>query len=981
MTALRPRLTLARRFALCVVSLLVAATGVEAAQERAFRLLTTYSTADQNAGSQNFCVTESARGVMYIGNLAGVLEYDGAWWRLIKIGDELPGVALSPLPDGRIAVGSMDDFGVLAPDASGLTRYKSLRDGLPSKDRDIGRLHQIHQTRAGVVFVAKKAIILWDARGVRVVAKLPEEAGRSFLVDGVVWLRLPGGMQRLVQGKLEMVPGGAVFGDLRPSLILPPVDGRQLVVVRKKGIFLFDGSKLEPFAPEASARVVRDTVMSGHRLADGRAAIVTYRSGVILLRPSGEIDEVIDQSVGLPEFDIASSYIARDGSLLLVGENGVTRIEIASALSVIDSRGGMRGGAQAALRHKGVLYVGTTGGFYSVNSSAPSAGVAQPSTQVVKRIGGEGVGSCWSLFAAGEDLLVGTGEGIGVLRPGGTLTMIDGTSEEAVYSFRRSRTDPTLYFAGAGEGLGALRHRGDAWTWEGRVPGLEAAVRNIVEERDGVLWLGTTYHGAVRATVRSKPGEKMRMDFKVSSDDEVSVFQVAGRTVFTSNGPNLLHFDEATQRLVPDPVLGRLGNGSVPFVVVEDARGNVWMNTQPVGVALRKPNGTYTFDDRALIDMPGRDIQLVYTDENDVVWFGTEKGLVRYDSRALRGEAPPRTPLIRQVTVGGKALQPEHGRFTVKHGSGRIRFEVSPVSYGPNLMYQYRLDPNDSGWSEWTTEPFTEFTNLWEGDYRLELRTRNVRNMVSPVQSWSFTILPPWYRTSWAYALWVVLLMMVVALVSTVRNRQLRQRAKELEERVAEQTHELIEKNQALEHANVRLEQLSFDDPLTGIPNRRHFEETLRAEWNRAWRSGTTLAFILMDIDQFKELNDTRGHHVGDECLRQIGTFLEKSLRRSGDFAARYGGEEFALVLPNTELDGATRFAEQLRAGIEALAMPNPASRFGVLTSSFGVAAIKPHEAVTPEDLIVCADRALYRAKAAGRNRVCIAETVDQMSA
>jgi diguanylate cyclase (GGDEF)-like protein len=249
------------------------------------------------------------------------------------------------------------------------------------------------------------------------------------------------------------------------------------------------------------------------------------------------------------------------------------------------------------------------------------------------------------------------------------------------------------------------------------------------------------------------------------------------------------------------------------------------------------------------------------------------------------------------------------------------------------------------------------------------------------VQAWSFTIRPPWYRTSWAYALWVALLMLLVALVSKIRNHQLRRRAAELEARVAEQTHELIEKNHALEHANVRLEQLSFDDPLTGIPNRRHFEETLRAEWNRAWRSGTSLGFVLMDIDSFKELNDTRGHHVGDDCLRQIGTFLESSLRRSGDFAARYGGEEFALVLPNTELEGATHFAEQLRAGIEALGMPNTGSAYKVLTSSFGVAAIRPNESATPDDLLVAADRALYRAKAAGRNRVGVADSFGQMTA
>lgn len=179
------------------------------------------------------------------------------------------------------------------------------------------------------------------------------------------------------------------------------------------------------------------------------------------------------------------------------------------------------------------------------------------------------------------------------------------------------------------------------------------------------------------------------------------------------------------------------------------------------------------------------------------------------------------------------------------------------------------------------------------------------------------------------------------------------------------------ERTAALERLNQELQRLTATDSLTGVANRRRFDEALDHEWRRAVRTRSTLACIMIDIDHFKAFNDRYGHLQGDACLRQIAHALVATVRRAGDIVARYGGEEFAVVLPGTLQEGAARVAEQLRAAIEALRVPNDASPVAPqVTISLGVATITPTAGVNPQTLVARADRALYAAKRRGRNRV-----------
>lgn len=164
-------------------------------------------------------------------------------------------------------------------------------------------------------------------------------------------------------------------------------------------------------------------------------------------------------------------------------------------------------------------------------------------------------------------------------------------------------------------------------------------------------------------------------------------------------------------------------------------------------------------------------------------------------------------------------------------------------------------------------------------------------------------------------------------------------------------------------------------DGLTGVHNRRHFDEQLAGEWARSVRHGTDLSVLLLDVDFFKAFNDRYGHLAGDECLRRVAACLQQGLKRPGDLMARYGGEEFACLLPDTPLPGALAFARQLAADVAALGVPHAESAVaGVVTVSVG-ASTRPFDgAGTAAALLREADAQLYLAKTRGRNQVCGAE-------
>jgi diguanylate cyclase (GGDEF)-like protein len=251
----------------------------------------------------------------------------------------------------------------------------------------------------------------------------------------------------------------------------------------------------------------------------------------------------------------------------------------------------------------------------------------------------------------------------------------------------------------------------------------------------------------------------------------------------------------------------------------------------------------------------------------------------------------------------------------------------------------------------------------------------------------TFGILPNNFMTEYGMqigsTLEVVLLSFALAhrmrLLKEDNERIQREATETLEQNVEQRTSELDKALRSLSAANNKLKALSHTDGLTGVKNRAYFDERFDLEWRRAHRGRYAIGLLMLDIDHFKNVNDTFGHPGGDECLRQVARTLEVAINRPGDDVFRYGGEEFVVILSNTDADGAAHIGEIIRHKVEALKIEFEGRKIPV-TVSIGASSMIPELGGGGSMLIRNADKALYQAKRDGRNRVCTFENPEPAS-
>lgn len=952
------------------------AAGAEPAPVRGFPLIREVVPAVEEAEVQSFGVATDRRGLVYIANLGGLLVYDGAWWRCVSIGKAVTAFSVATDAAGRVAVGGIDELGILETSASGELRFVSLLNRLPPAERRVGQVGAVFATPRGFLYFTSEAVIEWDGTKFATLARPAAGPPYPGVYDlgGEIYLSDKNGIHKRTGDRFERIAGGDRFAGKRVDQILP-APGGLLVSVREEGLFLWnpiDGGAT-PFAPEASAWTAANRLLTGTgcRLPDGRWALGSYLGGLLLLRPDGAIDQIIDTRLGLPDNYVSGVAVDAEGGLWLALNSGIVRVEVGSPISTVDRRSGIDGSVYAAARHRGRIWVATPSGSFAQEAEVPRNGLLR--FQKVAGLPAAG----WSLLSFEDGLLVGTAFGIYRVPENGPPVLVPGS--EAVgtaYALVRS-SDPRRIWVGGDHGLESLWRDEGGWRFVQRVAGPDAEVRTIVESGDTV-WFSIPLEGVFGLGLPTAPPGRAGGLRRIAGSAGTNLFRIAGRIAAVGE-ERIFRLDEEKARLVEDAAFAPLGVEGDFGYLAEDAAGNVWRNSRPPAVFLRQGAG-WAPTPRSLVEVPARAVEAIFPEEDGAVWLAAENGLYRVDSALPPAAALP-MPRFARVTTGrgdflfGGIAAPSDvelpRRFT------RLQVELAPLSFRPGLRYETRLDPIDAEWGEPRADPRVELTRLPAGHYTFRARTLGPNGEQSPEATWSFKVLPAWYETRWALALWALLAFAGIRTWASLRSRALRQRAAHLERQVQEQTAELrqavtdLERTQSdLEDANVRLEELSLQDELTGIANRRRLQMLLDAEWHRARRQHQPIAFILLDLDHFKSLNDTRGHLEGDFCLQAVAAFLAQAVQRTGDLVARYGGEEFAVLLPATDLSGALKVAERLREGLETLALPHDAVPEGHVTASFGVAAFVPLLGQEPEVLIEAADLALYRAKSDGRNLV-----------
>lgn len=942
------------RWAAAVALLLAASAG---AQRPALRV---YSMEDGLKFPQSFAVFQDSRGFIWVGTSYGVARYDGRSFATLTSADGLPHDSVRAIAEEDTGtVWILTDNGPARIDpaggASGLPRLIPPPEGTgPPFD---GGLWDVANGDGALWFLHRTGVFRLRAGALKAWKPTDGEALHSFGPVGAdeAWLCSRSRIALVSDGRDprwfdapavggRVVAAGRVAGDL--------------LVVQDHGVSRLVGERLEP---DLRWRLPGGLDPRGAVSMHDGFVVLTGDHGAQIMRP-GEPPRALSLLEGMPSATVADGLVDRDGVLWLATDGGLVKVFDLAIRSWPTRRPAIGGMVLALARDaEGALWVGHSEGAVRVAAD----GIVDLASAR------ETPGGVWALLPLPSGgVLAGTRSGLMHLDRRG-MRRLDGVElagRTMVFGLARDRHG--RIWATTLRGLSAFewddrrsQPAGGEFVLAGAgrsAPPVEG--RGVAIAHDGTVWFGTDGSGVVRWDGREE--RRFGREHGLPSLVCRSVLpRPEGVWVGTDRGLWILSGERAREA---GDVNGQLSDR---YIVSMAADGDsVWLATSYEVVRVREGEivgradrlrglvGGSTTAENCLLAEPGG------------VWIGMTGGFSH-----TTGAAAARVLPAPAVTIVAAA----DGEGTAVATDSRLAFPVRSVSFefrSPTFFaeeatrFSWRLVGHDDRWSTADARTGARFTNLLPGDYTFEVLAVGAGGRRSEEAArLRFSVVVPWTLASTAVAGTLALVIGVAWLLASVHTRRILRRNAELERQVAERTAQLAD-------ANRRLERLASEDSLTGIANHRVFQDHLQREWGRGLREGKPLSLVMIDIDTFKAYNDALGHQRGDECLRQVAAAIAEQAARPGDLAARYGGEEFVVLLPGTDDSGAFAVADRLRAVVEGLGIRHPASPTGpFVTISAGVATRRPSHGHIAEELLAAADRALYRAKREGRNRVVAA--------
>jgi len=532
------------------------------------------------------------------------------------------------------------------------------------------------------------------------------------------------------------------------------------------------------------------------------------------------------------------------------------------------------------------------------------------------------------------------------------------------------------------------------------------------------IWIGTYSGGAYRYNLTSGEIRNFTKESEENqriSDNLVYDLLYDGENIWiaTNNGLNVFNIEEETMQthVRESGNRDKLPVNSIR-TLFQDLQGNVWIGMTGGGISLYQGEGTfktYTTEEGLSSNvitsiLQGEDGRLwlgsheglnildhenehifnlkeedgvgglefnpaAFKDEDGSLLFGGAHGIVRIpEDYQLLEEIVP-SIYITDVKIYGESQSMDFSvlnglNSTFPHNDNFLTFDFVALDYDApsQVVYNYRLLGFDNEWVNARNMNFASFSNLQPGNYEFQVYGETVRGVESEIASFHFEIGTPWYFSNFAYMAYILLLGILTWSIIRVRDSFAYRRKNE----------QLSLLNRKFEQANKQLEYLSENDTLTTLYNRRYFNQKLQEYIALATRTDSSLALIMIDIDHFKSINDTFGHHQGDEILKTVANIIKSSLRRETDFASRFGGDEYIITLYDTEKEGAKEVADMIVEKVEDLNQQPEMKEKGMkLSLSIGVTE-KEKEDNHVEKLLVKVDRALYSAKEEGRDRIVV---------
>ncbi|WP_299114085.1 triple tyrosine motif-containing protein [uncultured Winogradskyella sp.] len=778
-----------------------------------------YRPSDYNSHRQNWCVIQDHRGIIYVGNNSGLLEYDGSEWRSHKTSNNTSIRSLGIDKNGKIYYGAQDDFGYLDNTKKGELVFVSLIDNLPMLSHRIRDVWGIQVVNDLVYFQSNNHLFSFDVSNIekndKTVKLIYESENSSEEINGLslidndlyVWI-FSKGLMRLNENTLQVVKGSKLLARREIVKSLPIIDQKSvLICTLGKGFYLSNGNTIEKLntSLELEQLLLTNRIFDIRYLSDGKLAVATNKAGLLVIDKDFKILQKINKSNGLLSDTVYNTFSDAHGGLWLATDQGISRLELPSAIQKFEKNFGLNGVVYDFAQNEESLYIGTKFGAFEMRMDSTS-------TEFFKV--GDISDDVFSLELM-EDELFGAFpyQGVYILNNESSDKLID---KELPVKVKKSRHDPNLMFIGSGSnnyGFAIMYKHKSGWKRYLTTPVIKDQIREIEEKEPGVIWLGTRRNGVLRLhipnlktlsslesglyLVDSIKLESQRYAIENSTATYRSRLWWVNDTIRIATSNGLRKMDVVSNTLVLDNSLNeKLTDSSVTVnIIKKSADDTFWVYsdaTKNTLAKLKQEHGHYKWEE---VPELNRTIGTVFTALHpdivnpDLLYLGTSDGIITYDSSVNRSYNADYNTSIRRVFIEQDSLVYNGTWFgfkknrpfsTFNFSREAIRFVYAATSYDmPELtLYQTFLEGYDKDWSSWTSEVKKDYTNLPGGDYTFKIKAKNVYGIISSEDEYVFSITPPWYLSTVAYIIYTVLSILGVIAVLRYRENKILERQK-----------------------------------------------------------------------------------------------------------------------------------------------------------------------------------------------------------
>lgn len=721
---------------------------------------------------QNWTITRDWDGNLLVGTLGNTMVYDGARWRSHSV----PGNttrALVTAYDGKIYVGGTNEFGYFERENSSLTgemKYVSLRDLVPERFENVDRVHRVIVTPDSSVIFNGSFNTFKYKNGELSTFTDDVWVFRVFDVDGNIMTNDSLGISLYDGNSLDLIPGADEFEYIGIYCIEPIGQDQFLFTVGGRGLFKYDGSLFTEIESDASEFFKQHSVTACSSLPDGSYLIGTQTAGALRINSSGDILGWYNEGAGLPENRIYGIHAEFDGTVWLSHFNYVTKMDLGMPLRVISESSGYNSVPFSMHLWGDEIYIGTRLGLFKSNSDLNfnfNFEEVFTSSSIIKFV------EFW------DDLLFYTNRNIySIQSPQEPLF-------RALFSFdtiEASNVNQNLLITASNDGIHLIiLDENRQLESAAQISSINLDGAQIVQNENGDVWIGSSSGNLVKLLysdieqfLESGTAEpflyEMPEGWRGDGSRRIAVLKVDG-DVLLGTPRGLYSIDFESDTVVEDNRFGewsrRNDRGGVnPILRMEsDSDGNIWMRgSRNYQYVERQEDGSYVVHSDILKRIDDDTSNQIVPLGDGKAWFLGSKGVIYYDHN-LVNERDIRSPIIRSVTANSDSIvyrgysreKSANSLLTLDYNNNdlRIEFALPDFSSFSGTEYQVMLEGFDDDWTSWSQEAQKDYTQVREGSYSFKVRARDVTGVVTEASIMPIRILPPWYRTIWAYGFYL----------------------------------------------------------------------------------------------------------------------------------------------------------------------------------------------------------------------------------